>query len=382
MRKSQAGLAAVVAIIVGAVELLDAQDTPPIKSDQERILGSWRISSARGDGNDMPTDLRELARVAFSKDGKALLTFGGQGKDEGKYKFAGPGQIDLNLGDKGAKALSPGIYKFEGDDRLLLCMKDNPQGATRPTEFNGDNGSGQILFVLDRTKTGEEKPTAQELDKHKELADNIREVPARTQSINNLSQVGRAMYFYYDSHKHLPLHAIYSKDGKTALLSWRVAILPHINEEALYREFKLDEPWDSPHNKELVPLMPKAYEPVGLGKQETGLTYYQVFTGPDTVFDGTKKLAFNDIKDGLFDTILVVEAREPVIWTKPADLIMPQDKNKMPAVGGMFNDRAHVLFCDAHVAYVSRNIAPAFLRALVTPNGGERTEGDPAKQKK
>ena len=122
--------------------------------------------------------------------------------------------------------------------------------------------------------------------------------------------------------------------------------------------------------------MPKAYEPIGLGKKDVGLTYYQVFNGPDTVFDGTKKLRFKDIHDGTSLTILVLEAKEPVTWTRPADLELPRDKGKMPAVGGQFKDRTYALFCDAHIDHLSRNVSPAVLRALVTPNGGEKVDMD------
>jgi len=380
MRIINAGLVAGLSLGIGAAALLATQAGPGTKTDQERILGSWRIAKAMGDGSDMPLDFRELTRLAFTKDGKALLTLAGEGKDDGQYVFVAPGQLDLNLGDRKEKDLSPCIYKFEGDDRLLVCLNDNPQNAKRPTEFNGDRGSSQVLFVLERAKPGEEKPTAEELARHKELVEKIREAPARTQTFNNLNQIGRAIFFYYDDHKHLPFHAIYSKDGKTPLLSWRVAILPHLDQEALYKEFRLDEPWDGPHNKKLIARMPKAYEAVGLGQKEEGLTYYQVFTGPDTVFDGTKKVKFNDIKDGTSHTILVIEAHDPVIWTKPADLTLPKEKDQMPAVGGQFKDKTHVLFCDAHVDFLSRKVSPVTLRALVTPNGGEKIDLDESKK--
>ena len=103
-------------------------------------------------------------------------------------------------------------------------MVDNPSNSKRPSEFTGDKGSGQMLLVLERAKPGEEKPTATELAKHKELVEKIREAPFRAQTVNNLSLIGRAIYFFYDEHKHLPLHAIYDKDDKTPLLSWRVLL--------------------------------------------------------------------------------------------------------------------------------------------------------------
>src|SRR5262249_11860881 len=126
-----------------------------------------------------------------------------------------------------------------------------------------------------------------------------------------------------DAHKHFPAHAIYSKDGKTALLSWRVAILPFLNEEALYQQFKLDEPWDSTHNLVLAAKTPSVYAlPSFFDKGEPpNTTCFQVFVGPGAAFEGKTGLVMpHDFPDGTSCTLLVAVAEEPVVWTKPADL--------------------------------------------------------------
>ena len=76
--------------------------------------------------------------------------------------------------------------------------------------------------------------------------------------MNNLKQIGIALHSYADVYGHFPPAAICDKKGKK-LLSWRVAILPFIGQEALYRKFKLDEPWDSPRNKPLLDEIPNTY---------------------------------------------------------------------------------------------------------------------------
>src|SRR5579884_2292255 len=86
----------------------------------------------------------------------------------------------------------------------------------------------------------------------------MRQAAARTRSSNRLRQIGIAMHNYNDTYGHLPTQAIYGKDGKP-LLSWRVLILPFMEQGALYKQFHLDEPWDSAHNKELRGQMPKTY---------------------------------------------------------------------------------------------------------------------------
>jgi hypothetical protein len=75
-----------------------------------------------------------------------------------------------------------------------------------------------------------------------------REAARRTQSTNNLKQLILGLLNYESANGHFPPHASYSPDGKP-LLSWRVHILPYLEEQALYSQFRLDEPWDSEHNQ-------------------------------------------------------------------------------------------------------------------------------------
>jgi hypothetical protein len=152
----------------------------------------------------------------------------------------------------------------------------------------------------------------------------VREAAARAATANNLRQIAVGIHTYNDQNKSLPAHAIYSKNDKTPLLSWRVSLLPYFGHEALYLQFKLDEPWDSEHNKRLIPKMPAIYAKPG-EEPKDGLTNYQVFTGPGAVFDGPKKLRFDEISqgDGTTNTLLVVMSTDPVVWTKPADLVLP-----------------------------------------------------------
>ena len=80
----------------------------------------------------------------------------------------------------------------------------------------------------------------------------------RAASTNNLKQIALAMHNHHDASKEFPAAYSTDKQGKP-LLSWRVKILPLIGQDALYRQFHLDEPWDSEHNKKLIPLMPPVY---------------------------------------------------------------------------------------------------------------------------
>src|SRR5262249_11325623 len=136
-----------------------------------------------------------------------------------------------------------------------------------------------------------------------------------------MKKIVAAMEAYHSQNGRYPAAAIYSKDGKP-LLSWRVAILPYIGEEALDKQFKLDEPWDSLHNKKLIAQMPKWYKQATNYPVRKGKVADQVITGPGTVFDGPRGVSKDDIPDGIDQTIFLVEVPndQGVYWTKPLDL--------------------------------------------------------------
>ena len=116
-------------------------------------------------------------------------------------------------------------------------------------------------------------------------------VLSRALNANNLKEIALAFHDNYGKRRSLPAHALYSADGKTPLLSLRVDILPSLGQKNVYDQFKLDEPWDSELNKKLIAQMPKVYASPIAEKGEPGKTFYQVVTGPETLFDGAKTRA-------------------------------------------------------------------------------------------
>jgi hypothetical protein len=189
-------------------------------------------------------------------------------------------------------------------------------------------------------------------------------LPGQPAAANNLKLIGLAFHQYYDQHKQFPTHAIYSKDGQP-LLSWRVAVLPYLDQQALYQQFKLDEPWDSEHNKTLLAKMPNVFAPVGAQHKDKSVTFIQVFTGPGTIFDGRKKVRLAEIIDGTSNTILAVEGGSPVPWTKPEDLVYAADK-PLPKLGGQFDGDFHILLADGSVLLAKKNPEEKVLRLAIT----------------
>lgn len=192
----------------------------------------------------------------------------------------------------------------------------------------------------------------------------------RQHSLNNLKQIGLALINYGETHKRLPPQAIHDNDGKP-LLSWRVLILPYLEEGDLYEEFKKDEPWDSPHNKKLLAKMPKIYAGPGQGESTLYLTYYQVFVGKGAGFEEKQLLRLPDqFPDGCHNTLAVAEAGIPVPWSKPADLAYAADQ-PVPALGGLFDGIFNGVMFDGSVSVFKMDADPALLLAAVTRNGSE-----------
>jgi Protein of unknown function (DUF1559) len=199
---------------------------------------------------------------------------------------------------------------------------------------------------------------------------------------DRLKQISLALHAYHNQQGHLPPAALRSADGKP-LLSWRVAILPYLNQIDLYKRFHLDEPWDSPHNLALLPEMPPAFRMPPDNRSPADMTFYHVIVGPGTAFERDRLRLPEDFPDGLPTTILVAEAAAPVPWTQPADLTfdpagsLPKFGADIPAIrfrgrlGGLF----FVITADGEVRQIP-SLSPSTLRAIITRNGGEKLPAD------
>ncbi len=201
-----------------------------------------------------------------------------------------------------------------------------------------------------------------------------REAARRAQCTNNLKQIGLAPNNYENLKGGFPAAAIVDKQRKP-LLSWRVALLPYLEAQSLYDKFKLDEPWDSPHNRALLKEMPDVYgcpsrNPAG----EPGMTAYRVFSGPGAILDPTRPTPLAQVTDGTSNTLLVVESAEAVPWTKPEELPFGNARalQGIPLFGagskhpGGFN----AAFAHASVRFIKMSISPQVFRALITRAGG------------
>ena len=201
----------------------------------------------------------------------------------------------------------------------------------------------------------------------------VRETARRSQCTNNLMQIALAMHNYHSANNTFP--PAYSKgtDGKP-LLSWRVHILPYLEQQALYDEFHKDEPWDSAHNKALIARMPAVYHcPSGsLNPAKEGKTSYLTPRGPNTIFPGAEAVRLQDVTDGTSNTIFVVDANDAaaVTWTKPDDWDISVEL-KLQSLFGHHPKGTNVGFADGSARFLKETIMPKDLHNLTTRNGGE-----------
>ena len=193
---------------------------------------------------------------------------------------------------------------------------------------------------------------------------------------NHLRQIAVAMWSFHDTHNSFPPHASYDKDGKP-LLSWRVHLLPYLDEDNLYQQFHLNEPWDSAHNRTLIARMPEVYGPPPNSRVPEGKTLLMAPVGNDTVFpDRQGGTQIQDIVRGTSNTILLVEVTAPhaVIWTKPEDLnVTPTDPRKDLLEPGQAGIRA--VFADGSFRRLPASTPPDTLWAMFTRGGPRQVDG-------
>lgn len=187
---------------------------------------------------------------------------------------------------------------------------------------------------------------------------------------SGLKAIGLAMHSYAGKNGKLP--AAYSSKNGQPLLSWRVHLLPFMEQQALYAKFKLDEPWDSEHNKALISEMPALYTTTG-SNPTSGLTSFLVPRGENMIFQGDKAIGFPEIPDGTSNTMLMIDAGadKAVIWTRPDDW---QVDKEAPLAG--LPARFNTLWCDGATRPFRNNVDPQKFLLLLTRNDSQVVDVD------
>jgi len=204
-----------------------------------------------------------------------------------------------------------------------------------------------------------------------------REAARRSQCTNNLKQIALALHNYHDTYKTFPPAVLTDEDG-TPYRSWRVAILPFIEQQYLADMYDDNEPWDSPVNMQLEAMIPSVF-----GCPSDGIaamnyeTNYVMITGEGTVGgvpnEGTQ---MSDIRDGTSNTIMIVEVvNSGIHWMEPRDLSI--DELSMMLNDGTPNCPSsnhpgglNVAMCDGSVRFISETFDPTMFENFIIRDDG------------
>ncbi len=189
---------------------------------------------------------------------------------------------------------------------------------------------------------------------------------------NSLKQIYFAFLSHHETFDRLP-RADGDGNGTQTGLSWRVHLLPYLDQDELYREFHLDEAWDSEHNKSLIALMPAVFRSPGV--TEEGKTSFHVFTGEKTPFHGEQGTRLNGFLDGMSVTILAVSAGSDTadFWTKPGGLEVDLASPKK-SLGAWTVEPRLVLIGDGKVRKLSSTIEESLLASMIQHQDGLEVE--------
>ena len=196
----------------------------------------------------------------------------------------------------------------------------------------------------------------------------IYEASKRTHAANNLRQSALAMHNFHSAMNGFPTSVlVHPKTGKE--YSWRIAILPYIEQNEIYEQYDFSQDWDSPHNLAVTSNMPDVFRADWDDEDSTNTSFF-LLTGPDSPLGGEKAMGFGEITDGSSNTIMAVEAKRDIHWAKPED-IMVDPEQPFPELGGYHRGGFNVTMMDGSVRFVSENVLPELLMKMFTPAGGE-----------
>lgn len=196
----------------------------------------------------------------------------------------------------------------------------------------------------------------------------------RTMCRNNLKQIGLALHNYHDTYGSFPPAFTTDEQGRP-LHSWRTLLLPFMEHAALYAKIDLSKPWDDPVNVAARETEMSCYRCPSSDIAPSYTSYLGV-TGEHQCFFGNAARRLSDLKDGTSNTVMVVEVPvdKSVPWMSPDDadpaMIRQLLRHQSLSHKGGFQGQ----MADGSVRFISADIKPQTLDALLTIDGSETIE--------
>jgi hypothetical protein len=196
-----------------------------------------------------------------------------------------------------------------------------------------------------------------------------------------LKQIAWAMHNYQDAFKKFPRAYDVDEQGRRTN-SWRVRLLPFLEQERAYEELQRGESLTKVQKDQLRSGLAHLFHDPDNRAAPKEQTSIMVITGPGTMFEEGKDFTFADCKDGTSETILAVEVRKSgVNWDEAVDLdirtmVMKINASDNNGIGSRKGKGAHVALVDGSVRYLDNDTLESTLRAMITRGGGEKI-GEP-----
>lgn len=198
----------------------------------------------------------------------------------------------------------------------------------------------------------------------------------------NLSQIVFALQSYHDDYGTFP-PAYIADETSRPMHSWRVLVLPYLEHETLYKQYRFDEPWDGPNNRKLAGQLVRVYSCPDEKWKRTTETSYVAIVGPHTAWPGDKGRKLSEFADGAANVLLVVEVHDSGIhWMEPRDLHVTQMATTINAPHGQgisseHPNRAHAAFADGMTRWLPDSLPADVLHSWINVDDG--TLPEPAK---
>ncbi|AMV28752.1 hypothetical protein VT84_30380 [Gemmata sp. SH-PL17] len=205
----------------------------------------------------------------------------------------------------------------------------------------------------------------------------VREAAARQKNSNNMKQIGLALLNQESANG--TMSAPYATDNRGQVnrdLSWRVGVLPYIEQDSVYRQFDLSQAWNSPQNQRPANMVIGTYSSPLSAEPGSTKTPYRVFYGGGAMFneDG-KPVRITDVTDGISNTIMAVHAVEEVPWAQPRELLYNPNA-PLPQLWANNRPVTQVLMADGSVRMVKKTVSEQTLRNAITRSDGQRLGAD------